>query len=452
MRFQTEEQAIDFIMRTRRKLRGTAIRLDEDVRDVTHTRKLLLASGLPAKGREYVVITGSKGKGSTAAICAKLLQHIGHRTGLITSPHMTHWGERIRIDGQAIPQADFLRILDDLAPMIEAHEARLVGEQYISPQGIFLLIALRWFDEQNVTAAVVEVGRGGRYDDMALVPNKVSAFTPIFMEHAQYLGDTLERIAWHKAGIIKEGSFVYSLAQEPVVLETIQREADVRQAEFYWLSQLDLAQLIEHTPDGMRVRLQRYGELELPLLGHYQIANASLAVQVVGNMHARLQGIAHSSPHYVQRIRAGLEAVRWPGRLQKLQDSPAVYVDGAINVLSAQDFLQSVAERITEPLVIVAGVPRDRNVEGVYRILAQEADALILTETDTHPTIHFPPAEQALAFARQFHDDVQHAPTLPQALELAYARAGQEGTVLLAVAQPLVAEALQLWNVDTLTI
>jgi dihydrofolate synthase/folylpolyglutamate synthase len=453
MTFTTESDALAFIFRSYSKIRGKR-GLDEHTRSIEPTRNLLLKTGLPARDREYVVITGSKGKGSTAVITAKLLEHLGHTTGLITSPHLVTWYERIRVNGRAIPQADFLRILSELAPAIAAEEQRLDARQYLSPQGIFLLMALRWWDEQGVTAAVVEVGRGGRFDDMSLVPNKLALFTPIFLEHTQYLGDSVARIAWHKSGIMPRGGYAYSLAQPPDVLDVLKREADTQNTEFFWLSSLDTGDFVRDTPDGIVFRLQRYGLCELPLFGHYQIDNATLAVQAAGNMHSRLPdtGLDHASDEYVQRIRQGLKAVRWPGRLQKLQESPQVFVEGAINPLSARRFLESVRSRMTQPLIIVAGVPSDRDVSGTYRVLAEAADALILTETDAHPAIHFPSAADALSIAQQFHDDVRHAPTLPDALDRAYAKAGSDGTVLLAVAQPLVGEAMQHWNVDTETI
>lgn len=450
MRFTTEQEAIAFIFRSRRRLTTAPRGLDEHTRSVTPTRNLMLALDLPKnKALEGVVITGSKGKGSTAAITAKLLEHLGHKTGLITSPHLVSWYERIRINGRAIPQADFLSILSDIAPAIEKEEARLTGQQYISPQGIFLLIALRWFDEQGVVVAVGEVGRGGRFDDMALLPHRVALFTPIFMEHAQYLGPSIERIAWHKAGIVPHGGWVYSVAQDPVALEVITREADAREAELFWFSNLDLGQYSGDTPDGIRFKLNRYGEVTLPLLGRHQIANATLAVQAAGKLHGNLPGISHGSVEYVERMRQGLAAVRWPGRLQKLQVAPAVYVDGAINVLSVRDYWQSVAERITQPCVVIAGVPRDRDYAAVYELLAARADALILTETDIHPNIHFPTASDALAAARAVHDDVHHTKNLPDALNIAYERAGIDGTVLLAVAQPLVGECMLIWQIDT---
>lgn len=452
MRFETMQSAIDYMMHTRRT-RIVQRGLDEHTRNISHTQKLLVATGLPKnQQRQYCVVTGSKGKGSTAVITAKLLQSLGHKTGLITSPHLRYWNERIRINGRAIPDEDFMRILDSLAPAIDAQIATMSETQYLSPQGVLLLVALQWWDEEGVTAGVLEVGRGGRFDDMAVLPNKVSLFTPIFIEHAQYLGNSLERIAWHKAGIMSQNSYAYSVAQDPIVMEVLQKEADATDSEFFWFSKLDMGQYIDDTPTGIRMSLQRYGEIDLPFYAHHQIQNATLAVQAVGNMHARLKGIDHTSPEYVKRIRQGLESVIWHGRLEKLQDNPAVYVDGAINVASAKDFIGSIKERLTHPIVTIVGVPQDRDVEGVYKVYAEVSDSLIITENNIHPYIHFPEKEDSLEIARRHHEDVSHRKILPDALELAYEKTGETGTILLGVAQPLVGEAMMIWDIDTLQI
>lgn len=449
MRFTTEAAALEYIFKTHRRLQGTVRGLDEHTRDTTPTQQLLTATRLLDKKREYAVVTGSKGKGSVTALTAKLLQSLGHTTGMMTSPHLVTWYERIRINGKMIPQADFLRILSALAPFIDEEIAQLSDKQYISPQGIFLLMALQWFNENDVDAAVLEVGRGGRFDDIALVPNLVSLFTPIVLEHAQYLGVTTDRIAWHKAGIIKPASYVYSVAQAPEVLEVIQREAAAKDAEFFWFSSQDTAEIMAHTPQGIRLHLQRYGDIDVPFLGHYQAENITLAVQAAGNMHGRLKGVSHGSPEYVERIRNGLAHAQWFGRLQQLQDNPAVYVDGAVNPKSVQILLESLQPRLTFPLVIIAGVPKDRDYPAVYQLLAAQADSLILTETDIHPNIHFPDPQTALTTAQQWHDDVAYRSTLPEALTLAYAKAGSSGTIVLAVAQPLVGEAMLIWKIDT---
>lgn len=446
MRFTDEGDAITYLFRSLRRLGGGERLPDEISRDTTPTRNLIQMENLLDAPREYAVITGSKGKGSTAAILARLLRELGHRVGMITSPHMIDWRERIRANGEMIPEADFVRILSDLAPSIDKVEAGLVGKQYFSPQGIFLAIALRWWDEIGIDAAVCEVGRGGRFDDIAVVPNRLSLFTPIMLEHVQQLGPSVERIAWHKAGIIKPSSYAYSVPQSPAVLNVLQAEADAEDAEFAWIAPNDMGQYLETTPQGIRMVLGRYGDLTLSLFGQYQVENATLAVQGAGNIHARLNGIPHGAPEYVNAIRRGLANVIWPGRLHKLADNPQIVVDGATTVVAAKAMLESLRGALSSPLVVIVATPYDRDYPGVYRVFGAAADHMILTENHITPNVKFPPPDVALAEARQVKPDAQFTPDLPAALALAREMAGADGTILIGAALPVVAEALQLWG------
>jgi len=444
--FENESEAITYIFRSMRKLRGQERGLDEEMRDISPTRRLLMAANLVNTPREYGVVTGSKGKGSTTVITTKLLQHLGHKVGMITSPHLVSWRERIRVDGRAIPETDLLRILSDLAPQIDEIEAHLNERQYFSPQGIFLAVALRWFDEQGVGAAVLEVGRGGRFDDISVVPNKLSLFAPIMLEHPDQLGSTLERIAWHKAGIIKAYSHAYSVPQPSEVLNILQAEADALGAEFNWIAPKDVGEYIETTDRGIRMNLGRYGEVLLSLLGRYQIANATLAVIGAGNMHARLPGLAHGSPEYVERIRAGLADVTWPGRCEKLQDNPAIYVDGAINAESAGALVESLLDRLTQPVISIISVPADKDYRGVYAALGVVSQVLIVTETTRNPSLRFLNPREAVEAARPYNAHVSHAPSLAGAIEQAKAQARMDGTILIVGTQSIVADTVNLWG------
>ncbi|MAS37750.1 MAG: hypothetical protein CL610_27385 [Anaerolineaceae bacterium] len=444
--FANEADAVTYIFQSMRKLRGQTRPPDDVGRDPTPTRRLIEVLDLLAIRREYVVVTGSKGKGSTTAMTAKLLQYLGHRVGMITSPHLISWRERIRVNGRAIPEADFVRIVGELAPSIDRIEATLSETQYFSPTGIFLAIALRWFDEQRVTVGVLEVGRGGRFDDIALVPNKLSLFTPITLEHAYWLGPTLERIAWHKAGIITPYSRAYSVPQAPQVMQVLSTEADLRDAQFDWIAPMDMAKYIGPAENGLRMRLSRYGEIILPLRGRYQLINATLASIAAGDVHARLGGIPHASAEYIERIRAGLAAVQWPARLQKMQDSPAIYLDGAINGESARSVVESLRESWTQPFISIVAVPDDKEYAEVYAALGPVSTALILTETDRNPILSFPSAEEATASARAHNADVTHIPRLEDALELAKSRAGTSGTILIVGTHSIMADVTLLFG------
>ncbi len=450
--FHTETEAVTYIFRSMRKLRDQERAPDDIVRDPGPTRRMLTMLNLLNPTREYIVVTGSKGKGSTTVITAKLLQHLGHTVGTITSPHLVTWRERIRVNGQAIPEPDFLRILGELSPHIDTIEDTLTVRQYFSPQGIFLAIALRWFDEQGVAVAVLEVGRGGRFDDIDVVPNKLSLFTPITLEHVAQLGPSLERIAWHKAGIIKQQSHAYSVPQAPEVMAVLAREAEVEDAQFDWIAPLDMGRYIGETEKGILMELGRYGQVELALHGRYQIMNATLAVIAAGNAHARLPGIAHSSPDYITRIREGLADVIWPGRCQKLQDAPLVYLDGAINRESAESLVVSVRSHLRKPVISVVAIPDDKDYHGVFAALAPVSQQIILTETYRNPTLKFLPADLALAVAGQYHGSVEHVPDFEQAVQQAKAQAGEDGTVLIVGTQSILADAVALWGLSYETI
>ncbi len=439
--FTTEADAVTYIFRSMRKLRGHTRPPDDIGRDPMPTRRLIESLDLLAVVREYMVVTGSKGKGSTTAITAKLLQHQGYQVGAITSPHLVTWRERIRVNGHCIPSADFLRIMNDFVPTIDTIEATLSSTQYFSPTGIFLAVALRWFTEQGVEVAVLEVGRGGRFDDIALVPNHIALLTPIMLEHTYWLGPTVERIAWHKAGIIKPNGHALTVPQSSVVEAVLNRHAAEQNAD---LTMITPATDCGHGDDGLRFHLEPYGELVLPLLGRYQIINATLAIRAAEALHTRIGGELDARFH--DCIRTGLAAVQWPGRLQKLQDSPAVYLDGAVNHDSAQSVVDSLQSRWTAPVISIVAVPADKDHAGVYAALGPVSQTLLLTETDRNPILTFPDQTTALAAANKHNSDVQYIESLEAAIQQAAAVAGEHGTILIVGTQSIVADVILRWG------
>lgn len=447
--FDSMDEAIRYIFRTRRRLDAAPRGLDENTRDISLTRRLLTRAKLPAASREYAVVTGSRGKGSVTSIMAKLLQALGHTVGMMTSPHLVHWNERIRINGRMIPSGDFLRHLSALRPVIDAIGVELDDRQYLSPQGIFLAIALRWFDENQVNIAALEVGRGGRFDDVSAAPNQLAVFAPIMLEHTSLLGDALERIAWHKAGIIPRGGAAVSLPQAPSVMDVLQQEADQQESSLVCLDESNMARWVADRRGGQLIRLEPYGELFLPLLGRYQIENASLAIRAVEMLQARLSPDRPLSETYIRAIHAGLSRIKWPGRVQKLQDRPAVYVDGAITVRSAESFVASVKPHLARPVTAIVGVPRDRDYAGVYAVMAKVSQALVITQTDINPNTRFPSPAAARQAAQGLDIDLRHAADLTQALRIARGITGADGAILLAVSLMLVGECMLIWKLDT---
>ena len=447
MTFTTETDAVTYIFTSLAAINWRGRGLDEDTRDVSPTRDLLALNHLPAKPREYAIVTGSKGKGSVTTLTGRILREYGHTVGTITSPHLVSYRERIRVNGRAIPLADFLRLLDELKPSIDQIAASLPNHKYLSPQGIFLALALRWFDENDCDVAVVEVGRGGRFDDNALLPNHLGLFTPIVLEHARYLGPTTERIAWHKVGVLKSGGHGLSLPQAPNVRATLESESAVLGATFHELTSDQMAAYVRDWSNG--VVMGSHGlEINLPFYGRYEIENASLAIEAADILHRRVSG--KSDPAHLNISKRGLEQAIWPGRLEKLADHPAIYIDGAVNILSLRSFLDSIRARLTPPIVIISAVPTDRDVKSVYAMLAEVADQWIITRTGRNVTINFPDEATALSAARaalsaagRADIPLAYCESIAEAIPLSQAWAGTGGTVLMAVAQPAIGDAME---------
>lgn len=448
MPFHTETDAVTYIFTSLANTNWRGRGLDENTRDLSPTRDLLARENLPARPREYAVVTGSKGKGSVTTLTARILREYGHTVGTITSPHLVSYRERIRVNGKAIPQPDFLRLVDELRPSIDHIAGNLPQTRYLSPQGIFLAMALRWFDENGCDVAVIEVGRGGRFDDNALLPNYLGLFSPIVLEHARYLGPTTERIAWHKVGILKAGGHGLSLPQAPNVRTVLESEAAALGATFAELPPTQMGQYIGDWAGGVIMRLNEV-EINLPFYGRYEIDNASLAIQAADLLHQRVAGQSSTNAAHLEISKCALEQAIWPGRLEKLAEQPAIYIDGAVNVLSLRSFLDSIQARLTPPVVVISAVPTDRDVKAVFAMLAAVADRWILTSSPRNITITFPDEMTAIAAARAALTDtgrdipLAYRATIAESIALARQWAGDSGTILMPVAQPAIGDTME---------
>ena len=268
-------------------------------------------------------------------------------------------------------------------------------------------------------------------------------------EHTALLGETLERIAWHKVGIIPRDGAALSTIQPPEAQEVLRREAELQGATIRFLDETDRAQWQADVYDGQLIRLPPYGEMLLPLLGRYQIENASLAIRAVEMLQARLGSPPGGGDRFIELIRAGLSQVKWLGRVQELDQMPVTFVDGAITVRSAESFVESVRSRFSEPVVAIVGVPRDRDYAGVYQVMARVSGTMIITETDINPSTRFPSREDALRAAHALPADAVHSERLSDALDIAREIVGESGTILLAVSLMLVGECMLIWDMET---
>ncbi|NWF71135.1 MAG: hypothetical protein HXY40_18790 [Chloroflexi bacterium] len=413
---------------------------DQFTRDLSAMRQLFARAGIATEGMPAVIVTGSKGKGSTALLTAAFLQAMGHKVGLVTSPNYLDLRERVRLNGRMIPEADYMRIINTLAPHLDAVEAVLPPGKYLSPTGLFLAVALCYFAEQQATALVLEVGRGGRFDDISLYRNTVAVFMPIMGEHLDKMGPTVADIAWHKSGIIAPGCTVVSVPQSAQVGAIIAREAAAQSAAL-----LQIGQDVTYTQS-----LSAAGQQQVTITHKGVAQTFTLAT------HAIYQGL-NAAAAYAAATALSPRAIdaqivsrlRFAGRCQQVQAHPAVLVDGAINRQAAELARASLLPLKTSPLVLVTALPHDKDDRGLLETLAPHADTVIVTRVSAGH-LHF--NDNVLHTARRLHSRVIDQPDVDAAFSAAQEYAGSAGTIWVVGTQSLVRDALRFWRQDLLSV
>ena len=341
---------------------------------------LVAAMGNPHKAAPCAHIAGTNGKGSTAAMLESILRAAGLATGLYTSPHLESINERIRIRGESISNEGFAATWTGVRASIEALMAS--GKLAAHPTFFECLTAMAFhaFAEEGVDFAVYEVGMGGRLDATNVVKPEVAVITSIDFDHENYLGHSIEEIAAEKAGIIKPGAWVVSAVERPearAVIARRAREADAR------LVEVDAAWSVEETNvDGGFYRASVTGTrshkkltLEPQLPGRFQLRNALVAATAARLLAERGFPIDDAA------IENGIRATRWPGRLERINGRPAVYLDGAHNPAAARELARFWEENFDgRRIFLVYGAMRDKAVDEIAGLLFPRAEAVILTE------------------------------------------------------------------------
>jgi len=325
---------------------------------------LLQNLGNPHLATPTIHVAGSKGKGSTSAIIASVLKAAGFRVGLFTSPHLHRITERIQVDMEEISPDRFIELIEKLWPDVEAVEQRGdVGK--ISVFEMLTAMAFYEFRAVNANVQVIEVGLGGRLDATNLVAPEVSVITPISLDHTAVLGDTVAKIAFEKAGIIKPKVSVVVGNQKPEARSVIDKAAHERSAQvIYAHERVSLVSgptqaISEAGSPIQQLTLQgplaKYN-LDLPVLGPHQVDNAITAITAL-EVFSKKNG----APIDAKITADGVAAVYWPGRAEVLtnpRDPVQIIVDGAHNNSSAAAFvstIESLFPSMTQPILIYAG-------------------------------------------------------------------------------------------------
>ena len=330
----------------------------------------------PHKDFKSVHVTGTNGKGSVCAFLASILRESGLKVGLYTSPHLIDFRERVTINGMEIPERDVVRIGEELRTIMEEMAAES-NEKQLTFFEFTTGLAFKYFSQQEVDIAVVEVGMGGRLDATNVLMPEVSVITRVGLEHTTYLGDTLEEIAREKAGIIKAGVTTISSERNSAPLGVIRSTCSRKGSN---LSRIDADFRTDDVLADIEGTGFRYlGRRTIPglrtrLIGAHQAENASVAIAVTEELEDRGYAITPDA------IVKGVSNVVWPGRLDIRSSDPLVIVDGSHNPEGVRTTASVLSSLGLTPLTFVVACMDDKDAGGIISALAPHASRIIVTE------------------------------------------------------------------------
>ena len=384
---------------------------------LSRTRELLAKMGNPEKKLRFVHIAGTNGKGSTAAMLAAILRQAGYVTGLYTSPYIIKFHERMQVNGEMISDEELCTITEYIRPLAESMTESPTEFELVT------CIAMEYFVRRGCQIVVMEVGMGGELDSTNVIAApEASVICNIGLDHTEVLGDTLEKIASAKAGIIKPGCPAVIYREKPSVEAVFEEKCRAVGSELH-KADFDAIRLHTHDLTGQVFDFGRFQALHLPLLGEHQLKNAAVVLTTADVLKARGWAITD------ENIRQGLATVRWPGRFELLRKDPLFIVDGGHNPQCIEALVQNIRQYLAgRPLTVLTGVLADKDYHCMYADVARQFAARFVTVTPPNPRAL---DAQALAeYLRQFGKPVTACDSVDAGVREAIRQAGPDGVVL----------------------
>lgn len=425
--------------------RGTGARPTRETLFLERPAASLNALGNPHTRYRSILIAGTKGKGSTAAMLESILRASGLKTGLYTSPHLHTYRERIRVNGELILENDFARGVGEIQLLLNELLARHSDFESFTTFEVMTALALKHFATSKVDVAILEVGLGGRLDATNVVDADLSLITPISFDHTAVLGNALHKIATEKAGIIKEGKIVLSAPQVREASNVIEAVAIEKRAilgigerDWLWLGGHAGFMVAAEPRRGLWGDYWHYGDLRVPLLGVHQFVNAALAAAA-----SRVIQENWGMPIGIDAVRHGLAATKWAGRLEILQErdatNPLIIADGAHNGDSAEKVVGALKFHFEyEKLFLIFGVLGDKELQAIAKPFVGVTEFVWTVKTD-HPRAR--DAEDVALHLNALGMHARPASNFSDALQRARARASPPDLILITGSLSIVAQA-----------
>ena len=402
----TAQEAIDFIHK--KVWQGSRPGL-------SRTSELLSRLGDPQRALRFVHVAGTNGKGSTAALLSSVLQSAGLKTGLYTSPYISRFNERMQVDGKPISDEELAEITELCAPLALSMSDSPTEFELVTA------IAFEFFKRKGCNVVVLEVGMGGRLDSTNVIEAPLCGIiTNIGLDHTRELGDTVEKIAAEKAGIIKKGcpTVIYDL---PESVRAVIAARCAQQASKLTAADFSLIKPVSDGLEGQVFSYKNHQELRLPLLGAHQLKNAAVVLEAVEVL--RDEGIGISE----ENIREGFLKTRWAARFEIISKNPCFVVDGGHNPQCAETVANSLKKYFPDKkIVILFGVLADKDYMGLAEQLNRAADEFV---TITPPSPRALNAGELAAKLKGFNKPVAAFENIPDGIKAAIKAAGENGAV-----------------------
>ena len=374
---------------------------------------LLAKMGNPEKKLRYIHVAGTNGKGSTCVMLSEILKAAGYRTGLYISPHVVEFTERMQLNGEEIPREELVSLVEEYLPLVLSLRE---GGCAITEFEFITAIAFAWFAQKGCDIVVLEVGMGGRFDATNVIPSAlVSVICSISLDHTKILGDTVEKIAFEKAGILKEGGVCVCYGDQPRgAVEMIKITAELQHNRFLRARPGDLS-FVDADFSGIRLQWKNGLPLKIRLLGEHQIQNTAVVLAVIEELRKKGWELPDSA------LQEGFAAAAVPARVEVLSLDPLVILDGAHNPGGTKALAQTMKTYNRRKKVVgIMGMLKDKDAKEAIRSLEMTFSKVYTLTPESYRAL---PAQE-LADAWESYKIPAEAVSSPEeAVELAFREA-----------------------------
>src|SRR5699024_11121002 len=407
-----------------------------DKKDLSRMNRLLAELDNPQKELNVIHVAGTNGKGTTCAYISQTLKNAGFKTGLYTSPHLETIHERISINGTNISTEDLILLTEQVSPIVANLEEEM-NKRYYSFE-ILIAIAFLYFKKQKVDLLVLETGVGSKIDATNVVENPiVSVITSIGLDHTHVLGETLEKITRHKAGIIKKERPVVVGPLNSSLIEIVEDMSNEMDSKLTVVDK-EIINVIDYSLEQQTFKYKNDIEITTKLIGNHQLANTAVAyeaLKVVQKYYPKLTDLL---------ILEGLSKTVWPGRMQKLYSKPVVILDGAHNEIGVKALRRSIDLYFpNQKITFFAGMMVEKNYQKMFNLMGDVSNKFCLISSDLTRGFNI---EEVVKNLNDRGYDADSVESLEEILHYIENKAAEDEIIIIFGSLYLVGDLLNLYH------